>query len=132
WRGQAAYETCFGATPRIVFGSLVAFFAGEFANSYTLAKMKIWTQGRHLWVRTVGSTIVGELVDSLIFYPVAFLGVWSKELVVQVMISNYCLKVLCEVVFTPLTYKVVAFLKKAEHEDYYDYDTDFTPFSLKT
>jgi hypothetical protein len=93
--------------------------------------MKIKTSGRHLWARTIGSTIVGEGVDSLVFYPVAFLGVWENSLVLQVMISNYIIKVLWEAVVTPVTYQVVGFLKKAEQEDYYDIDTDFTPFSIE-
>ena len=131
WNDQRAYESVFGQTPRIVFASLAAFFAGEFANSYVLAKMKILTSGRHLWTRTIGSTIVGEGVDSLVFYPLAFLGVWENRLVLTVMISNYVIKVLWEVVVTPVTYQVVGFLKQAEQEDYYDYDTDFTPFSLE-
>jgi len=131
WNDQRAYETVFGQTPRIVFASLTAFFAGEFANSYVLAKMKILTSGKHLWSRTIGSTIVGEGVDSLVFYPLAFLGVWEQKLVVTVMISNYIIKVLWEAVVTPVTYQVVGFLKRAEQEDYYDFDTDFTPFSIE-
>jgi uncharacterized integral membrane protein (TIGR00697 family) len=114
-----------------VFASITAFFCGEFANSYTLAKMKIWTGGKALWSRVVGSTVVGEGVDSIVFYPLAFLGVWETKLVVTVMLSNYILKVLWEVLATPLTYKIVAALKRAEHEDYFDRDTQFTPFSLK-
>ena len=131
WNEQRAYETVFGQTPRIVFASLTAFFAGEFANSYVLAKMKILTSGRHLWSRTIGSTIVGEGVDSLVFYPLAFLGVWEQKLVVTVMISNYVIKVLWEAVVTPFTYQVVGFLKRAEQEDYYDFKTNFTPFSIE-
>ena len=131
WNDQRAYETVFGQTPRIVFASLTAFFAGEFANSYVLAKMKILTSGKHLWSRTIGSTIVGEGVDSLVFYPLAFLGVWEQKLVVTVMISNYIIKVLWEAVVTPVTYQVVGFLKRAEQEDHYDFDTDFTPFSIE-
>jgi hypothetical protein len=130
WNGQAAYETIFGQTPRIVFASITAFFCGEFANSYTLAKMKVWTNGKALWSRIVGSTIVGEGVDSLVFYPCAFLGVWDTRLVITVMVSNYLLKVLWEIVATPLTYRIVAALKRAEGEDYYDRGTRFTPFSL--
>jgi uncharacterized integral membrane protein (TIGR00697 family) len=132
WPHQAAYETVFGSTPRIVLASLVAYFCGEFCNSYVLAKMKLRTDGRLLWTRTIGSTIVGEAVDSAVFYPVAFLGVWPRELVLQVMLSNYSIKVLWEVLMTPVTYRVVAFLKRAESEDYFDRDTDFTPFSLRT
>jgi uncharacterized integral membrane protein (TIGR00697 family) len=132
WTGQAALESVFGGTPRLVLASLVAYFVGEFANSFTLAKMKIFTEGKMLWTRTVGSTIVGELVDSVIFYPLAFLAIWPTDLVIKVMLSNYLIKVGWEILMTPLTYKIVAFLKRAENEDYYDYHTDFTPFSLKT
>ncbi len=131
WNDQGAYETVFGQTPRIVFASLTAFFVGEFANSYVLAKMKVKTSGRHLWARTIGSTIIGEGVDSLVFYPAAFYGVWANQLVLTVMVSNYIIKVLWEAVITPVTYQVVGFLKRAEQEDYYDYDTDFTPFSIE-
>src|ERR1041384_831334 len=131
WNDQQAYETVFGQTPRIVFASLTAFFVGEFANSYVLAKMKVRTNGRHLWMRTIGSTIVGEAVDSMVFYPVAFLGVWDRSLVLQVMISNYTIKCAWEALVTPVTYKVVNFLKRAEQEDYYDHKTNFTPFSIE-
>ncbi|MBC7693741.1 MAG: queuosine precursor transporter [Methylotenera sp.] len=131
WPHQAAYEVAFGSTFRIVMASLMAFSVGEFANSFVLAKMKIMTDGKFLWLRTIGSTVVGEAVDSVIFYPIAFLGTWSTALVVQVMISNYCLKVIVEVVMTPVTYKIVGFLKRAENEDYFDRDTDFNPFTLK-
>jgi len=131
WNDQRAYETVFGQTPRIVFASLAAFFVGEFANSYVLARMKILTSGRFLWSRTIGSTIVGEGVDSLVFYPLAFLGVWENRLVLTVMVSNYIIKVLWEAIVTPFTYRVVGFLKRAEQEDYYDIDTDFTPFSIE-
>jgi uncharacterized integral membrane protein (TIGR00697 family) len=133
WPHQAAYETVFGATPRIVLASLVAYFSGEFCNSYVLARMKLLTEGRILWARTIGSTIVGEAVDSAIFYPVAFWGLpgWSNDLVVRVMVSNYALKVLWEAVMTPVTYRVVNFLKRAESEDYFDRGTNFTPFSLQ-
>jgi uncharacterized integral membrane protein (TIGR00697 family) len=130
WPHQAAFETVFGNTPRIALASLVAYFAGEFTNSFVLAKMKVAMQGRHLYARTIGSTIAGEAVDSLIFYPLAFLGVWTPAQVLAVMISNYAIKVLWEAVMTPFTYKIVGFLKRAEDEDYYDRDTDFTPFSL--
>ena len=132
WPHQAAYETVFGGTPRIVLASLVAYFCGEFCNSYVLAKMKLRTSGRMLWSRTIGSTIVGEAVDSLVFYPLAFYGVWQPELVLRVMLTNYTLKVLWEVVMTPVTYQVVNFLKRAEAEDYFDRATNFTPFSLRT
>jgi len=132
WPHEAAYETVFGATPRIVLASLVGYFCGEFCNSYVLAKLKLVTSGRYLWTRTIGSTIVGEAVDSAVFYPLAFLGVWETDLVVRVMATNYLLKVLWEVAMTPFTYRIVNFLKRAESEDYYDRATDFTPFSLQT
>jgi uncharacterized integral membrane protein (TIGR00697 family) len=132
WPNQAAYQTVFGATPRIVFASLIAFFCGEFVNSFVLAKMKLYTAGKMLWSRTIGSTIAGEAVDSAIFYPVAFYGVFSDALLLKVMLANYCLKVGWEVVMTPLTYKIVGWLKRHEHEDYYDRGTNFNPFSLKT
>jgi uncharacterized integral membrane protein (TIGR00697 family) len=132
WPHQAAYETVFGSTPRIVLASLLAYFSGEFCNSYVLAKMKLVTKGRRLWTRTIGSTIVGEAVDSVVFYPVAFLWVWETSLVWKVMVSNYLLKVLWETVMTPFTYRIVNFLKSAESEDYFDRDTNFTPFSLQT
>ncbi|HXV73337.1 MAG TPA: queuosine precursor transporter [Sphingomonadales bacterium] len=131
WLGQEAYESVFGQTPRIVFASMVAFWAGEFANAYVLAKMKIWTKGRFLWTRTIGSTVVGQAADSLLFYPLAFFAVWGNDLLLTVMVTNFALKVGWEAALTPLTYKVVALLKKVEHEDYYDTDTDFTPFSVK-
>lgn len=130
WPHQEALRTVFGTTPRIVLASLVAYFCGEFTNSFILAKLKILTSGKHLWTRTIGSTMMGELADSLIFYPLAFLGIWSTDLVVDVMLTNYVLKVLWEIFATPLTYKIVGFLKRVEHEDYYDRDTRFTPFSL--
>ncbi|MEW6057396.1 MAG: queuosine precursor transporter [Bdellovibrionota bacterium] len=132
WPNQAALETAFGSAPRIVFASLVAFFLGEFSNSFVLAKLKLRTKGRFLWMRTIGSTIIGEGIDSLIFYPLAFWGVWPQDLVFKVMATNYCLKVLTEVLMTPITYKVVGFLKRTEREDYFDKTTNFTPFSLRT
>ncbi|NBX68808.1 MAG: VUT family protein, partial [Proteobacteria bacterium] len=123
-------ETVYGQTWRVVLASFIAFFAGEFTNSYVLAKMKMWTQGKLLWTRTIGSTIAGEAVDSLIFYPIAFLGTWQHHLVVKVMVTNYLLKVLWEIVMTPVTYRLVNFLKRAECEDYFDWKTNFNPFKL--
>lgn len=136
WDGQEVYEKAFGNTWRIVLASLVAFWAGEFANSVTLAKMKIGMEGRFLWMRTIGSTIVGEAVDSLIFYPLAFAAIlslpgWTWPQVAEVMFHNYLLKVLWEVVMTPVTYRIVAFLKRVENEDYYDRNTNFSPFKLE-
>jgi len=132
WEGQAALVSVFGQTPRIIAASLLAFWAGEFANSFALAKLKILTGGRWLFSRTIGSTLVGAGVDSAIFYPVAFLGIWDTPTVVRVLVTNYVLKVVWEVIATPMTYAVVRGLKRAENEDYYDRDTDFTPFSLAT
>jgi uncharacterized integral membrane protein (TIGR00697 family) len=128
---QAAVEAIFGNTPRIVVASVVAFLCGTFVNSYVLAKMKIWTQGRWLWTRIVGSTLCGELVDSVLFYFIAFYGRMPHSHLVAIMFTQYALKSGWEIVAAPLTYRVVAFLKKAENEDYYDTATNFTPFSLK-
>lgn len=134
WNNQAAYEIAFGSTWRIVAASICAYFCGEFVNSYVLAKMKIITAGKWLWTRTIGSTVFGEAVDSALFYPLAFYGsgIIPDEKLPLVMLSQFVVKVGVEVVFTPVTYKVVDALKRAEREDYYDRDTDFTPFSLRT
>ncbi|MBU6253257.1 MAG: queuosine precursor transporter [Alphaproteobacteria bacterium] len=131
WTGQAAYESVFGQVPRIVFASIIAFWAGEFVNSYVLARMKIWTQGKHLWSRTIGSTIFGQGVDSLIFYPLAFWGVWQSNQVMTVLVTNWLLKVSWEVVLTPITYLVVNTLKRHEGVDLFDEGTDFTPFKTR-
>ncbi|HWH22183.1 MAG TPA: queuosine precursor transporter [Allosphingosinicella sp.] len=128
WSGQAAYEAVFGQVPRIVLASIVAFWAGEFANSFVLAKMKIWTEGRHLWSRTIGSTVVGQGIDSLIFYPLAFYGLWDHETLVTVLLTQFALKVAWEVLLTPLTYAVVGWLKRREGVDVFDHDTNFSPF----
>lgn len=128
---QNAVNFIFWQTPRITLASLIAFWAGEFVNSYVLAKMKVLTEGRFLWMRTIGSTFAGEAIDSLIFYPVAFIGTWPNEQVVAVMIGNYFLKVGWEVLATPFTYWIVGYLKRVENEDYYDRDTDFNPFTLE-
>jgi uncharacterized integral membrane protein (TIGR00697 family) len=129
-----AVNSIFGQTWRIAIASLVAFWAGEFMNSFVLAKMKIATTGKFLWMRTIGSTFVGEAIDSTIFYPLAFYAApgWSNEQLLSVMVGNYFLKVLWEIVATPFTYIVVGWLKRAEHEDYFDRNTDFNPFSLET
>ncbi|WP_397591137.1 queuosine precursor transporter [Sphingorhabdus sp.] len=131
WPGQAAYESVFGQVWRIVFASITAFWAGEFINSYVMARMKIWTGGKHLWSRTIGSTVIGQGIDSLIFYPLAFLGTWSNEQVISVMITNWLLKVGWEVVLTPVTYVVVAWLKRKEGVDIFDEGTNFSPFKTK-
>jgi hypothetical protein len=130
WEGQEAYLAILGLTPRIVLGSLVAYFCGEFSNSYILAKMKLFTKGRWLWTRTIGSTLVGEGVDTLLFVSIAFYGTLPFGLLVSVVISNYIFKVGLETVMTPLTYRVVDWLKLHEQEDYFDYKTDFNPFKV--
>jgi len=128
---QPALEAVFGNAWRIALGSMLAFWCGSFSNSYVLAKMKIWTRGRWLWTRTIGSTIVGELVDSMLFYAIAFYGIWATADIVKVAMTQYVLKTLWEVLMTPVTYRVVGFLKRAEHEDYYDRRTNFNPFAMK-
>ena len=132
WGGQQAYEQVFGQVPRIVFASMLAFWAGEFANSVVLARMKVWTDGRYLWTRTIGSTVVGQGVDSLIFYPLAFWGAagWSGELVLKVLVTQWVLKVAWEALLTPVTYAAVGWLKRREGFDVYDEKTEFTPFSV--
>jgi uncharacterized integral membrane protein (TIGR00697 family) len=129
WTLQEAYHAILGQTPRIVLGSLAAYWAGEFVNSYVLAKLKVYTAGRWLWARTIGSTIFGEGVDTIVFLLVAFLGVWSNELLWAVFVSNYVFKVGVEALMTPVTYLVVNRLKRIENEDYYDRETDFNPFA---
>jgi len=133
WKNQTAYDIAFGGTWRIAGASMVAYFCGEFVNSFVLAKMKILTSGRWLWTRTIGSTIFGEGVDSLIFYPLAFYGtgIIPDEKLPLVMAAQFVAKVGVEVVFTPVTYWIVGILKRTEHEDYYDRETRFTPFSLR-
>ena len=129
WDGQAAYESVFGNTWRIVGASVLAFWAGEFVNSFVLAKLKIVTGGKHLWSRTIGSTVFGQAVDSLIFYPLAFLGTWSNAQVLTVLVTNWGLKVLWEVLLTPVTYAVVGWLKSREGVEVFDTGTDFSPFA---
>ena len=133
WHHQADYEVAFGSTWRIVLASMTAYFCGEFVNSFVLAKMKIMTRGRWLWTRTIGSTIFGEAIDSALFYPLAFYGagIFPDDRLPQIMLAQFVTKVGVEVVFTPLTYKIVNWLKRAENEDYYDRHTDFNPFTLK-
>jgi uncharacterized integral membrane protein (TIGR00697 family) len=132
WPNQHIYEVAFGNTWRIVAASMTAYFCGEFVNSFVLAKMKVWSNGRFMWARFVGSTIAGEAVDSAIFYPMAFLGagIMPDELVMKLVFVQFAAKTLVEVVFLPVTYRITAFLKKHEHEDYYDRDTDFNPLHI--
>jgi len=131
WKSeQPAVEVIFGNTPRIVAASIIAFWCGSFVNSYVLAQMKLWTGGRWLWTRVVGSTLCGELVDSGLFYIIAFAGSWTPAELITVSTTQYVLKSGWEIVMTPVTYRIVGFLKRSEQEDYFDRDTDFTPFSL--
>ena len=127
---QSGLQVVFGNTWRIVMGSIVAFWAGSLVNSFVLAKLKILTQGRRLWMRTIGSTMAGELVDSSLFYVLAFYAIWPTEQVVQVAITQYILKTSWEVLATPMTYRIVAFLKRKEDEDFYDTHTNFTRFKV--
>ena len=133
YAGDAAYAAILGgmASGGIVLGSLAGYWSGEFSNSFVLAKMKVWTEGRHLWARTIGSTLVGELVDSAVFVTVATLfGVFPWSLFLSLTLTNYLFKCAVEALFTPLTYAIVGFLKRAESEDYYDKDTNFNPFQV--
>ena len=134
WDNQKAYEIAFGQAPRIAAASMLAYFCGEFVNSFVLAKMKILTAGRWLWMRTIGSTIAGEAVDSSLFYPLAFYnsGIIPNDKLLAIMLAQFVLKVSVEILFTPVTYKIVGALNRVENEDYYDRNTNFTPFSLKT
>jgi uncharacterized integral membrane protein (TIGR00697 family) len=130
WTLQDSFHAILGQTPRIVVASLIAYWAGEFSNSYILAKVKLWTRGRFLWTRTIGSTLVGEGVDTVTFILVAFAGALPNSLLWAVFVSNYVFKVGIEVLFTPLTYQIVAWLKRAENEDFYDWNTNFNPLAL--
>ncbi len=134
WPNQHIYEVAFGNTWRIAMASMTAYFCGEFVNSFVLAKMKVWTNGKHLWARFVGSTVAGEAVDSSIFYPLAFLGsgIMPDELVMKLTIVQFFSKTLVEIVLLPVTYRIVAALKKAENEDYFDRKTDFNPLKFTT
>jgi uncharacterized integral membrane protein (TIGR00697 family) len=131
WGGQGAWEQAFGNVPRVILASITAFWAGEFANSFVLARMKVLTEGRHLWARTIGSTAVGQGVDSLIFYPLAFYGVWDTDLLVTILLTQWALKTGWEAILTPVTYAVVGWLKRHEGVDVYDKGTDFTPFKAR-
>lgn len=131
WKLQGSYETLLMTAPRIAIASIIAYFAGEFSNSIILSKMKIWTQGEYLWTRTIGSTLVGEFIDSLLFVVIAFAGVWDTSLVIQVLFSNYIFKTAYEILATPLTYRITRWLKEREREDHYDYHANYNPFALK-
>lgn len=130
WDNQAAFELILGVTPRIVLASMIAYLAGSFTNSFIMARMKILTKGKALWKRTIGSTIAGELVDTIIFCSIAFLGTIPATLIIGVIISNYIFKVGVEVLFTPITYKVTGFLKEKEQVDIFDKTTNFNPLKF--
>jgi uncharacterized integral membrane protein (TIGR00697 family) len=132
WPDQAAYQSILGFTPRLLLASFAAYLIGEFLNSFVLAKLKVKTSGRYLWIRTIGSTLVGELADSAVFITVAFLGVWPGDQIVTGVLTQWSIKVVYEIIATPLTYAVVGFLKRAEGVDIYDRATDFTPFKFET
>ncbi len=131
WGKQQAYMDILGTTPRIVLASLIAYFSGEFTNSFILAKVKIYTKGKHLWIRTIGSTVVAQVVDTMFFVYIAFWGVLPQNLLIEIIIANYVIKTIIEAVFTPVTYKVVFWLKNQEKEDFYDIGTNFNPFAIK-
>ena len=128
WHNQAAFITVFGFLPRILVASLIAFWAGEFANSYTMAKLKLITKGRMLWTRTVGSTVVGQAVDTTLVIVITFAGTFSPHKLLTIILTGYLLKVAYEVLATPLTYLVIGWLKRAEHVDTFDTHTNFNPF----
>ncbi len=131
WPHQDAYNLILGLTPRIILASMIAYLAGEFSNSFILAKIKIWTRGKYLWMRTIGSTLIGEFLDTFLFILIAFTGVFPTHVLVALLLSNYIFKVLVEILFTPITYLIVNKLKKMENVDYYDKETNFNPFTLE-
>jgi len=130
WPNQTAYEAILGQTPRIVVASLIAYFAGEFSNSVILAKLKVVTEGRQLWLRTISSTLLGQLLDTALFVLIAFTGTVPTGVLLAIAVSNYLFKCGVEILFTPITYWITGWLKQQEHEDYYDRETDFNPFRL--
>lgn len=131
WTLQPSYQNLLMTAPRIALASIIAYFVGEFSNSYILSRLKIFTKGKYLWVRTIGSTLVGQLIDSVLFVIIAFGGVWENSLVIRVLISNYIFKTMYEVIATPLTYSITHWLKNKESEDHYDYEANYNPFILK-
>ncbi len=132
WHYQTAYDQILGLTPRIVAASLVAYLVGEFSNSFILAKLKLLTHGRWLWTRTIGSTLIGQIVDTALFIAIAFTGVVPSGLLLTLIVSNYLFKCGVEILFTPVTYWVTGWLKQQEREDHYDSDTDFNPFHFSS
>ncbi|MFO7371377.1 MAG: queuosine precursor transporter [Bacteroidales bacterium] len=131
WAYQEAFESLLGFVPRIVAASLVAYFAGEFSNSFILSKLKVKTNGKHLWVRTIGSTLIGEGLDTAIFCLIAFYGILPNTLLWSVIISNYIFKCAVEILFTPVTYAITGFLKKKEGVDHYDRGINYNPFVFR-
>lgn len=131
YTNQPAFESIFKPVGRVVAGSLLAFWCGEFANSFTLAKLKLVTNGKYLWTRTIGSTVVGQAVDTTIVILFIFYGTATPATMVRLIVSGYVIKVVYETLMTPFTYLVVGFLKRTEHADYFDYDTNFSPFATK-
>lgn len=132
WSNQTAFESILGVVPRIVLGSLCAYLVGEFLNSYVLAKIKIKTQGKYLWLRALGSTVIGQFADTTVFLLIAFAGVLPWNLIWIIWISNYIFKILVEIILLPVTYKVIGWLKKREEVDYYDTSTNFNPIKIKS
>ena len=128
---QPALEVVFGNTWRIALASMIGYWVGDFVNAFVMARMKVFTRGKHLWTRTIGSTVVGQACDSVTFYPIAFLGIWESTTLVKVILFNWTMKVLVEVVLTPVTYFVIGRLKRAEGVDTYDRGTRFNPFTLR-
>jgi len=126
-----AYSRVLGSVPRIILGGWIAVFAGAYFNDLVMAKMKVWSKGKHLWTRTIGSTIVGEFINTVAFYTIALYGILPDKLLVQSILTGWVVKTLVEVVMTPATYKVVGWLKRVENEDYYDTNTNFSPFIVK-
>lgn len=131
WQNQEAYKAILGSVPRITLGSIIAYFAGEFSNSFVLSKMKVWMNGKYLWIRTISSTLVGEGVDSVLIIVIAFAGIVPNSALPQLIISGYLLKVAYEIIATPFTYLIVNKLKRAEGIDVYDKNINYNPFTLK-
>lgn len=131
WGNQAAYESILGVVPRIVLASVIAYLVGSFVNSYVIAKVKVYTNGKKMWVRFLSSTIFGQFFDTVIFVTIAFAGVVSSSILLAIIISNYLFKILVEILFMPITYKVVKYIKRVEGVDHFDGKTNFTPFRLK-
>lgn len=131
WPNQQAYESLIGFIPRIVLASLIAYFAGEFSNSYLLSRLKIKTNGRFLWLRTITSTLIGEGIDTMLFCIIAFYGTMPNSLLIAILLSNYIFKCSVEVLLTPVTYLMVGFLKRREHEDHYDHGISYNPFTME-